>query len=712
MSAAHSTSSAPTRDRPYVTDDASPGTPPPELICPISRDIFELPVTIPETGCTYDEQSLLAWLNISATCPLTRKPARRETLTVNTQLHEQVTEWKKANGVASADFRDGADVSSREAPRTPAQLVLSLSRATHHQERVPLLQRLQDVAWHGEASKVSIARAGGIPTLLECIAPTASSMHMETQWHAAEVLSLLALVDQLRDDILDASCPSEDPHQTRQQRLDAALRSHLDALTTQHTCPRALWLLWVLSLDAGLRAKALTEASLIPVLANALTRPDATAFAALRVVRSLALVDVVGVLHAGGVVSAAISLLTTPLDDGDSSTDQPGTEHRMVAMAACSALCNATGGHHGVPADAGARASAMRCVQSMLHQADSPHMQGWAARLVRVVGATWTNGWQLCKVQCSKASKQSGFSMTAALGTSFRQHMMRSPQDAGVLPALLHVMGSEHDLPRVTACSALHALTEVAPGARASMVQQGAVALLAGAVQSRHYPLRFLAARTLAEIACPASSGAWRTVVHTVEHSNTVYVALLLVLQILLVLLREHTEQSPRFPHCFTPGAFRCPAVIAALERLLQDGCEHCQYCATVCLLNTSAAAAPGASCLVLQHVEAATLRGLLRLLSSTNSHYRCAAAAVLRQLVRVEANRPYMVKVGVVHALLEVVVGDAGRSSLEAASALQHLARMGSFYRNVVMDAAQATGKVGGVMDGLVGQLYTSRSS
>lgn len=149
------------------------------------------------------------------------------------------------------------------------------------------------------------------------------------------------------------------------------------------------------------------------------------------------------------------------------------------------------------------------------------------------------------------------------------------------------------------------------------------------------------------------------------------------------------------------------------MEHLLQDSCEHCQYCAAVALLNTSTAAHPGASCLVLQHVDAATLRGLLRLLSSSSSHYRCSAAAVLRQLVRVEGNRPSMVKVGAVHALLEVVVRDAGRSPLEAAGALQHLARMGSFYRNAVVDAAQAVGKVPkGMLDGLVGQLYTSRSS
>ena len=163
-----------------------------------------------------------------------------------------------------------------------------------------------------------------------------------------------------------------------------------------------------------------------------------------------------------------------------------------------------------------------------------------------------------------------------------------------------------------------------------------------------------------------------------------------------------------------TSGAFHCQDVATALEQLLQDGCEHCQYCATVCLLNTSIPANASASCLVLQHVDAATLRGLLHLLSSSSAHYRCAAAAVLRHLVRVEANRPIMVKVGAVHALLDVVVRDAGRCPLEAAGALQHLARMGPFYRNAVMDAAQEAGKLPREMllGGLVGQLYTSRSS
>lgn len=95
--------------------------------------------------------------------------------------------------------------------------------------------------------------------------------------------------------------------------------------------------------------------------------------------------------------------------------------------------------------------------------------------------------------------------------------------------------------------------------------------------------------------------------------------------------------------------------------------------------------------------------------------HNRCAAAAVLRQLARVDVNRPFMVKVGAIHALLELVArGDAGRSPLEAVGALQQLARTGSFYRNAVIDAAQGQGgKIQpSVMDRLVGQLYSSRSS
>ncbi len=70
------------------------------------------------------------------------------------------------------------------------------------------------------------------------------------------------------------------------------------------------------------------------------------------------------------------------------------------------------------------------------------------------------------------------------------------------------------------------------------------------------------------------------------------------------------------------------------------------------------------------------------------------------------------MVKVGAIHALLEVVAQDAGRSPLEAVGALQQLARTGSFYRNAVIDAAQGGKIQATVLDRLVGQLYSSRSS
>lgn len=76
-----------------------------------------------------------------------------------------------------------------------------------------------------------------------------------------------------------------------------------------------------------------------------------------------------------------------------------------------------------------------------------------------------------------------------------------------MLPPLLLMLQGPLDMTKVTACSAMHALAEVAPQARADMARDGAVELLAAAVQSRHYPLRIMAARTMAELACPAASG-------------------------------------------------------------------------------------------------------------------------------------------------------------------------------------------------------------
>ena len=74
-------------------------------------------------------------------------------------------------------------------------------------------------------------------------------------------------------------------------------------------------------------------------------------------------------------------------------------------------------------------------------------------------------------------------------------------------------------------------------------------------------------------------------------------------------------------------------------------------------------------------------------------------------------SQRAPMVKLGVVHALVDVVAKDAGRCPVEAAGALRQLARTGRFYRDAVMTAAGE--KVdGAALLGLVGQLYTSRSS
>lgn len=389
--------------------DARSASPPAHLCCPISKDIFERPVMIRETGHTYDEANLREWLtvcNASPTCPLTRKPIHPGTVfTLNEELYEQVQAWKREHGNSPRD----ADVSHRSAvpagdtdsaATSPAQLVHALSRSTRHSKRISMLQRLQEFAWHSEADKMQIAQAGGIATLLDLVIPTTGKMHMETQWHAAEVLSLLALVDQLRDDILTAVVQRNDNN----RQLDAGLRMQLDALIhpkAPSTNPHALWTLWLLSLGASLRSRALTEPQLIPVLVSALHRRDASSFAALRVVRSLALVDTNGVLHTGGVVGAIVSLLanTNLASRGGVFAPRPASTQRIVAMAACSALCNTTSRHHGAPADAASRAGALRCVQAMLRAEDSPHVQGWAARFVRMVGATWTNGWQLCKVR-------------------------------------------------------------------------------------------------------------------------------------------------------------------------------------------------------------------------------------------------------------------------------------------------------------------------
>ena len=55
----------------------------PELVCPITGQLFEDPVLLVEDGHTYERSAVIAWLERNDTSPMTGAPLARKTLAPN-----------------------------------------------------------------------------------------------------------------------------------------------------------------------------------------------------------------------------------------------------------------------------------------------------------------------------------------------------------------------------------------------------------------------------------------------------------------------------------------------------------------------------------------------------------------------------------------------------------------------------------------------------
>jgi U-box domain len=73
-------------------------TPPDDLLCPITQEIFVHPVHDIVWGNTYERSAILAWLAANGTCPLTRRPMRPWELMTNKIMMEKVDCWRRQHG--------------------------------------------------------------------------------------------------------------------------------------------------------------------------------------------------------------------------------------------------------------------------------------------------------------------------------------------------------------------------------------------------------------------------------------------------------------------------------------------------------------------------------------------------------------------------------------------------------------------------------------
>ncbi len=417
--------------------------PPAHLICPISLTLLQDPVKTP-AGHTFSRKELIAWVGLHGNCPLTRQPLSEADLVTDRDAEEQLAQYH-------AQYHASCSINSNNPPDayvshptstpfpSPTQLVKDLAACSSAQDCIGILQRLQEAAWSSDANKMDIARAGGVDSMIHILTrDNSNEQHvMEMQWHAAEVLSLLALVDVLRASIISQVVTAS--HTASGDMSHVACLNELMEHVYASRHAEGIWNLWLLSLDADLRAHMLADAQLINTIKQCLHTTHPACFAALRLVRSLALADGQHqcVLKRSGVLRLLVDLLgwddgvgtegggrvthvcqhisnsiaagqccigdivhTTTIGMSYMSTEHM-SNNTMHIMAACSALCNTAIAGDATIMQHISDTCTMHTLGSMLRHTSNVHVQGWAARMVRllVIGAGG-RCWVLCKVCC------------------------------------------------------------------------------------------------------------------------------------------------------------------------------------------------------------------------------------------------------------------------------------------------------------------------
>lgn len=69
-----------------------------KFFCPISLDIMQFPVNTPD-GHTFENSHIVQWLNENSTNPLTREPLKKEDLTHNVKLREEIENFLQKEGL-------------------------------------------------------------------------------------------------------------------------------------------------------------------------------------------------------------------------------------------------------------------------------------------------------------------------------------------------------------------------------------------------------------------------------------------------------------------------------------------------------------------------------------------------------------------------------------------------------------------------------------
>jgi hypothetical protein len=75
---------------------------PDKFFCPITLNIMSEPVCN-RAGFNYDRNAILAWLENSGTCPLTRNPLRLSELIPNRLLEMQIKQFRQEHGLVEEE---------------------------------------------------------------------------------------------------------------------------------------------------------------------------------------------------------------------------------------------------------------------------------------------------------------------------------------------------------------------------------------------------------------------------------------------------------------------------------------------------------------------------------------------------------------------------------------------------------------------------------
>ncbi|GJN21903.1 hypothetical protein PR202_gb09426 [Eleusine coracana subsp. coracana] len=136
--------------------------PPHLLLCPISMELMDDPVTV-STGVTYDRRSIERWLFEygSATCPATMQPLANLDLTPNHTLKRVIDSWLDRGGSSSSSPSTSTSASSSPSTSSLSSPAHDLSRMLEAERLRAALAGLEETPFKVTALKAIRARIAG-----------------------------------------------------------------------------------------------------------------------------------------------------------------------------------------------------------------------------------------------------------------------------------------------------------------------------------------------------------------------------------------------------------------------------------------------------------------------------------------------------------------------------------------------------------------------